>query len=111
MNICTGPLLLSVFKRPMYSIWVICHSFHTSLYILEMSPGLSVVSVLKVGYMYGALPLVALCTICVIIAFRCWSVPQRRYCTMIRALQLYSPGAASGPLARRSWGSHRAPRV
>jgi len=76
-----------------------------------MSPGLSVVSVLKVCYMYGALPLVALCTICVIIAFRCWSVPQRRYCTMIRALQLYSPGAASGPLARRSRGSHRAPRV
>src|SRR5262249_55425747 len=95
MNICTGPLLLSVFKRPMYSIWVICRSFRRPLYTLETSPGRSVVSVLKVCCMYVELRLVALCTVCVIVAFRCWSAPQGRYGTMIRALQRQSPAAAS----------------
>jgi len=38
--------------------------------------------------MSGAPLLVALCTVGVIVAFRCCSAPQGRYCTVIWALQL-----------------------
>src|SRR5262245_42822628 len=101
MNICTGPFLLSVFKRPMYSIWTIFHSFHECLETIETSPGLSPVRVVKSCCIDGAPLPAVLCSVFEIVAFRCWSANQRRYFVLLWALQPHSPGAASVSLARR----------